>query len=91
MEEALKGHPAVLDALVFGLPDPRFGQTVAAVASLVAGMRASEAEIIAHVKSKLAAYKAPKKLVLAPITPRAPNGKADYAAAKDIFAALQTS
>ena len=33
VEEALKGHPAVLDALVFGMPDPRFGQTVAAVAS----------------------------------------------------------
>ncbi len=91
VEEALKGHPAVLDALVFGVPDPRFGQTVAAVASLAEGMSASEAEIIAHVKSKLAAYKAPKKLVLAAVTPRAPNGKADYAAAKDLFAAHQNS
>ncbi len=87
VEEALKGHPAVLDALVFGMPDPRFGQTVAAVASLADGMRASEAEIIAHVKSKLAAYKAPRQLVLTAVTPRAPNGKADYAAAKAIFAA----
>ena len=87
VEEALKTHPAVLDALVFGMPDPRFGQTVAAVASLNENTQASEAEIVAHVKSKLAAYKAPKKIVLAPVTPRAPNGKADYAAAKAIFAA----
>lgn len=86
VEEAIKAHPAVLDALVFGIADPRFGQTVAAVASLVDGARASETDIIAHVKSKLAAYKAPKTLVLVPVTPRAPNGKADYAAAKAAFA-----
>jgi acyl-CoA synthetase (AMP-forming)/AMP-acid ligase II len=87
VEEALKTHPAVHDALVFGMPDPRFGQTVAAVASLVDGASAAEAELIAHVRSRLAAYKAPKALVLAPATPRAPNGKADYAAARSIFAA----
>ncbi|MDX2233516.1 MAG: AMP-binding protein [Hyphomonadaceae bacterium] len=86
VEEALKTHPAVHDALVFGMPDPRFGQTVAAVASLVDGAQAGEAELIAHVRDRLAPYKAPKKVVLAPVTPRAPNGKADYAAAKAIFA-----
>jgi 3-oxocholest-4-en-26-oate---CoA ligase len=86
VEEALKTHPAVHDALVFGMPDPRFGQTVAAVASLVPGAGASESDLIAHVRARLAAYKAPKKLVLAAVTPRAPNGKADYAAAKAIFA-----
>lgn len=86
VEEAIKTHPAVFDALVFGIPDPRFGQTVAAVASLNDGAAVSEADLIAHVKSQLAAYKAPKKIVVAPVTPRAPNGKADYAAAKTIFA-----
>ena len=85
VEEALKTHPAVHDALVFGVPDPRFGQTVAAVASLVAGGHAGEADLIAYVKERLAHYKAPKRLVLAPVAPRAPNGKPDYAAAKDIF------
>jgi fatty-acyl-CoA synthase len=90
VEEALKTHPAVHDALVFGMPDPRFGQTVAAVASLVPGASAAEADLIAHVRERLAHYKAPRKLVLAPQTPRAPNGKADYAAAKQIFAAATT-
>lgn len=86
VEEALKTHPAVRDALVFGVPDPRFGQTVAAVASLVDGAAASEADLIAHVRTQLAAYKAPKQLVLTAVAPRAPNGKPDYAAAKQIFA-----
>lgn len=85
VEEAIKTHPAVFDALVFGVPDPRFGQTVAAVASLNEGASASEADLIAHVRSQLAAYKAPKKLVISSVTPRAPNGKADYAAAKEIY------
>lgn len=89
VEEAIKTHPAVFDALVFGVPDPRFGQTVAAVASLNDGARVSEADLIAHVRTQLAAYKAPKKLVLAAVTPRAPNGKADYAAAKTLFAHTQ--
>jgi fatty-acyl-CoA synthase len=88
VEEALKTHPAVQDALVFGMPDPRFGQTVAAVASLAEGAVASEADLIAHVRGALAHYKAPRRLVLAPVTPRAPNGKADYAAAKAIFSTL---
>jgi len=91
VEEAIKTHPAVFDALVFGTPDPRFGQTVSAIASLKQGASASEAEIIAHVREKLAAYKAPKKLVLAAVTPRAPNGKADYPAAKELFAHSQNS
>lgn len=86
VEEAIKTHPSVFDALVFGVPDPRFGQTVAAIASLNDGAQLTELEIIAHVRTQLAAYKAPKKVVIAPVTPRAPNGKADYAAAKELFA-----
>jgi 3-oxocholest-4-en-26-oate---CoA ligase len=85
VEEALKTHPAIFDALVFGVADPRFGQTVSAVASFIEGQSASEADVIAHVRAHLAAYKAPKKIVFAPVTPRAPNGKADYATAKAIF------
>ncbi len=87
VEEALKSHPAVADALVFGAPDPRFGQCVAAVVGLEAGAAAQEVELIAHVRAKLAAYKAPRRIVIAGQAPRAPNGKADYAAAKALFAA----
>ncbi len=90
VEEAIKTHPAVFDALVFGVADPRFGQTVAAVASFKQGQSASEADVVAHVRTQLAAYKAPKKIVFAPVTPRAPNGKADYATAKEIFTGVQS-
>lgn len=87
VEEALKTHPAVHDALVFGAPDPRFGQRVIAVVGFVDGARADTADLIAHVREKLAPYKAPREIVTAAAAPRAPNGKADYAAAKALYAA----
>ena len=86
VEEALKTHPAVHDALVFGVADPRFGQAVSAVVGLAEGARASDAELIEHVRAKLAAYKAPRRIAFAAQAPRAPNGKADYAAARAVFA-----
>jgi 3-oxocholest-4-en-26-oate---CoA ligase len=85
VEEALKTHPAVHDALVFGVADPRFGQAISAVVGLVAGARASDAELIEHVRGRLAAYKAPRRIAFTPSVPRAPNGKADYAGAKNVF------
>jgi len=86
VEEALKTHPAVHDALVFGIADPRFGQAVSAVVGLAEGAKASDAELIEHVRAKLAAYKAPRRIAFAPKAPRAPNGKADYTAARALFA-----
>lgn len=86
VEEALKTHEAVQDALVFGLPDPRFGQRVAAVVGFATGRSAATADLIAHVRDKLAAYKAPREIAVVDVVPRAPNGKADYARAKEMFA-----
>ena len=86
VEEALKTHEAVQDALVFGMPDPRFGQRVAAVVGFSAGRTAAPADLIAHVRDKLAAYKAPRDIAVVEVVPRAPNGKADYARAKEMFA-----
>ena len=85
VEEALKGHAAVEDALVFGVPDERFGQRVVGVASLVPGARASADEILADARLRLSGYKLPKRLVLVERVPRAPNGKADYPEAKKLF------
>lgn len=84
VEEALKTHDSVYDCLVVGLPDDRFGQKVTAVLSLVDGARFDEAELNDHVRSKLAAYKAPRAIVLVDEVPRAANGKAGYKAAKEI-------
>jgi fatty-acyl-CoA synthase len=87
VEEALKKHAAVEDALVFGVPDERFGNRVVGVASLAAGARASLDEVLADARTRLSSYKLPKELVLVERVPRAPNGKADYPAAKKLFEA----
>ena len=79
VEEVLKTHPSVDDALVFGLADETWGQAVTAV---VAGAGCDPATLATHVRASLAAYKAPKRIVVVAQVPRAPNGKADYAAAK---------
>ncbi len=84
VEEALKTHPAVEDALVFGVPDETWGQAVTAVAETRAPV--SEADLIAHVKASHAHYKAPKRVVLVEKVPRAPNGKPDYESARALAA-----
>lgn len=76
VEEAVKRHDKVVDALVVGMPDPKFGQRVVAVASASAGLTSEE--LIAFCKDNLAGYKAPKSVVLVGHVQRAPNGKADY-------------
>ncbi|MEI6498170.1 MAG: acyl-CoA synthetase [Actinomycetota bacterium] len=84
VEEAVKRVPGVLDCLVVGIDDEKFGQAVTAVTSLNEGATVSEGEIIANVKTQLAGYKAPKRVVFVSQVPRAPNGKADYKAAKQL-------
>ncbi len=81
VEEALKTHALVEDALVFGVADEKWGQAVTAV---VEAPGADPAALAAHVRTSLAAYKAPKRIVIVPQVPRAPNGKADYARAKEM-------
>jgi fatty-acyl-CoA synthase len=78
VEEALKSHAAVRDANVVGLPDERWGQAVVAVVSCRDGERVEADELIAHVRSRLAAYKAPKRVVFVDVVPRGANGKPDY-------------
>ena len=80
VEEALKTHPAVDDALVFGVADEKWGQAVTAVVEAAAG---TDTEALrSHVRGSLAGYKTPKRIVIVEKVPRAPNGKADYVAAK---------
>ena len=90
VEETLKTHPAVEDCLVVGLADERFGQSVTAVVSVVPGTDVDHdtlgAQLIAHAKSALASYKAPRRVVVVDVVPRAANGKADYASARAMAA-----
>ena len=81
VEEVLKTHPDVEDALVVGLPHPKWGQSVTGVLRLRDGKPLDEPGLIAHVRQHLAAYKAPKRIVAGDVALRAPNGKADYKSA----------
>jgi fatty-acyl-CoA synthase len=92
VEEALKTHPSVEDALVVGLPDEKWGQAVTGVIQLAEGHALDEAALRGHVRRSLAGYKTPKRIFIADRSLRTANGKADYPAAKAAAeAALETS
>ena len=78
VEEALKTHETVADAVVVGVPDDKFGEAITAVVEPAAGATIDGAELIAHVKTQLAHYKAPKQVIGIDTIGRAPNGKVDY-------------
>ena len=78
VEEVLKTHDAVVDAVAVGIPDEKFGEAITAVVELAPGSSFDEGAIVVHVKDKLAAYKAPKRVLAIDTIGRAPNGKVDY-------------
>ncbi len=84
VEEALKRHPDVLDCLVVGVADDRFGQRIVAVTSLAEGSSLAADEIIAATKAHLSGYKLPRQVIFVDQVRRAVNGKADYAWAKGV-------
>ena len=86
VELALRSHPDVLDAVVVGVPDEKFGERIAAIAALRAGAELSLAQLAAHARGQIASYKLPRELHLVPPQqmPRSPSGKPDYAWARRI-------
>lgn len=82
VEEAIKKHPNVVDCLVVGVTDKKFGERVAAVASLTKDSFLEEAELIDFVKKIISSYKVPKTIIFRNKIERAPNGKANYDWAK---------
>ena len=78
VEEALKLHPTVADAAVVGLPDERFGEAITALVEPVPGATIDAAALIQHVRTTLAAYKSPKRVIVVETIGRAANGKLDY-------------
>jgi acyl-CoA synthetase (AMP-forming)/AMP-acid ligase II len=88
VEQALKSHPDVYDALVAGVPDRTWGSHVAAVVQLREGAaRPSLADIQAHCRGRLAGYKVPRQLVITDAVRRSPSGKADYRWAREVATA----
>jgi len=84
VEEALKRHASVRDAVVVGVPDARFGERICAVVEPENGEAPTLPELSEYVRGQLAGYKAPRELVVVESIGRAPNGKVDYKAVKDL-------
>ncbi len=75
VEYVLYEHPAVLECAVFGIPDPRWGETVKAVVVKRPEAEVSEASLIEHVKTKIAHYKAPRSVEFISELPKTGSGK----------------
>lgn len=85
VEEALRTHPAIFDAVVAGQPDERWGERVIGIVSARAGVaQPAYEDVKAFLADKLAGYKLPKALVWVDEVKRSPAGKQDYRWAKDI-------
>jgi 3-oxocholest-4-en-26-oate---CoA ligase len=87
VEQAIKRHPAVRDAVVCGRPSELWGTEVAAVVQLRSGASATAAELAEECRRQLARYKVPKRFVISDSIERSPSGKADYAWARARVAA----
>jgi fatty-acyl-CoA synthase len=75
VEGVLYQHPAVLEAAVVGMPDPKWGEVPKAYVVLRPGAQASAEELIAFCRDRLAHFKAPKAVEFVPELPKTATGK----------------
>jgi fatty-acyl-CoA synthase len=75
VENALRQHPDVMEAAVFGLPDDKWGERVSAVVQLHAGRTTEPDALIAFAKARIGGVKAPKQVEIWPDLPRSKVGK----------------
>jgi acyl-CoA synthetase (AMP-forming)/AMP-acid ligase II len=88
VESAVRSHPDVMDAIVCGAPDERWGQTVAAIVQPRAGHTAPSLEALQeHCRAFVAGYKVPRRLHVVDAVERSPSGKPDYTWAASIVTA----
>ena len=83
VEQAIKHHPDIYDAVVVGRPSERWGSEVVAIVQLKAARAASEDSLLAECARHIARYKLPKSFVFVDELLRSPNGKADYRWARE--------
>ncbi|PVB44377.1 acyl-CoA synthetase [Mycobacteroides abscessus] len=84
VESVLKGHPAVFDAVVVGVPDEKWGQHVGAVIAVREGVELTFEDLDAHARKEIAGYKVPRSIWIVDSVKRNPAGKADYRWAKEV-------
>jgi acyl-CoA synthetase (AMP-forming)/AMP-acid ligase II len=88
IDEVLLSHPAVADAVAFGVPHPAWGEEVAAAIVLIEGLEAppDESAMLAFCKERLADFKRPKKIYIVNAIPRTTTGKIQRGAVAQAFA-----
>lgn len=87
VEEALRAHPAILDAVVAGQKDDRWGERVIGIVSRRNGQdQPDDAALKAFLTDRLAGYKVPKAVIWVDAVKRSPAGKQDYRWAKEVAA-----
>jgi 3-oxocholest-4-en-26-oate---CoA ligase len=84
VEEVLKQHRSIRDAVCVGLPDERFGEVICALIEASGDGEVVEADVIEHVREHLARYKAPRRVVVIDTIGRSPAGKVDYKRLKEV-------
>lgn len=77
VEEALLAYPGIADAVVLGMPDPRFGEVVTAVVAPKAGATIDTRGLVDFVAGRLAGYKKPRHVLVRSSIERSPHGKVD--------------
>ncbi|MFN3553257.1 MAG: class I adenylate-forming enzyme family protein [Novosphingobium meiothermophilum] len=90
IEAMLQTHPAVKLAQVVGIPDPRYVEVPAAFVELAEGAEASEAELIAHCKGKLASFKIPRHVRVVSEWPMSTSKIQKFRLRDDLIAQLQS-
>jgi 3-oxocholest-4-en-26-oate---CoA ligase len=79
VESAVRSHPDVMDAIVCGAPDDRWGETVAAIVQPRVGRDAPSLDALQeHCRATIAGYKLPRRLHVVDMIERSPSGKPDY-------------
>ncbi|MBL7487570.1 AMP-binding protein [Frankia sp. AgB1.9] len=91
VEEALKGHDGVADAVVIGAPDARFGERVVALVVARGGRALDVSAVKAHCRSLIAGYKVPKEILVVDALIRSPSGKIDIRWARRTAAQLSAA
>jgi fatty-acyl-CoA synthase len=86
VEDVVRRHPDVADALVVGRPSDRFGQEVVAVVAPRPGASVDPASVREFVAAEIARFKAPRAVVVCPVIRRHTNGKPDYRWAQEVAA-----
>jgi len=87
VEIALESHPAVAECTVFGIPDEKWGEALAALVVRRGTRKPTEAELTAHCETRLARFKRPKFIRFVNDIPKTPSGKVQKPKLREAFLA----